>query len=346
MPTRRALLAGAAGLALTPASRRAQAAEAASVTFGPATPVYALSNVALERKLFQEEGLDLKVVLTDAGARARQNLAAGEALFAHGDASHPLQLTNRGKRARIVLATQMVASYATHCIRQDLYEAGIDSLEKLAQWRRPNGGKPVVGVTAIGSGTWMFSTLLFQRRGLDKNVVWVASGGTSTTLAGLKSKQLDAITAPPSWQVEVERNGFGRAIYDVRAPGVWQRDFGGNLPVLTVYTLEDTINERPEAVQRFVTAMVRAMAWMRDAPTDAVYDLVGPKHYTGVDARSAKAEIAFDPQTWPAYNGLLTREDFARGGMVWNRPGTDIPPTRYEDVVDMRFVETALKKVG
>lgn len=347
MTTRRAFVVGAAGLGLAPAFvPRVRAAEVASVTFGPATPVYVLSTVALERKLFQEEGVDLKIVATDAGARARQNLAAGEAMFAHGDASHPLQLTHRGKRAKIVLATQVVASYANHCVRQDLFESGIDSIEKLADWKRPNGAKPVIGVTALGSGTWMFSTLLFQRRKLDRNVNWVAAGGTSTSLAGLKSKQFDAITTPPSWQVEAERNGYGRAIYDVRAPGVWQRDFGGNLPVSTLYALEETIEERPETVQRVVNALVKAMAWMRSVPAEEVYRLVGQKYYSGIDAESAKAEIAFDPQTWPAYNGLVSREDFARGADVWHRPGTDIPPTRYEDVIDMRFVEAALKKLG
>lgn len=345
MSSRRDFLAGAAGVALAPSLvSRARAADAVTITFGPATPVYGLSAVALERKLFQEEGLDPKLVTTDAGARARQNLAAGEAMFAHGDASHPLQLTNRGKRAKIILATQVVASYANHCVRQDLYDQGITSLEKLAEWKRPNGGKPVIGVTALGSGTWMFSTLLFQRRHADKNVTWVAAGGTSTSLAGLKSKQFDAITTPPSWQIEAERNGYGRAIYDVRAPGVWQRDFGGNLPVSTVYALEETINEKPETVQRVVNALVRAMAWIRTAPVDDVYGLVGRKYYGGLDPEAAKAELAFDPQTWPAYDGLVTREDFARGGEAWYRPGTDIPPTRYEDVVDMRFAEAALKK--
>ena len=347
MTTRRTLMAGAAGTLLAPAlPRLAHAADAASFTFGPDTPLYALSHIATERKFFAEEGIDPKVMTTDAGARGRQNVAAGEAMFGHGDASHPLQLTNRGKKAKILLVTQMVASYANHCIRQDLYDQRITTPDKLAEWKRPNGGKPVIGVTALGSGTWMFSTYLFQRRKLDRNITWVAAGGTSTALAGLKSKQFDAITTPISWQVEAEKNGFGRSIYDVRAPGVWQKDFGGYVPVSTIYALEDTINEKRETVQKVVNALVKAMAYVRATPTDQLYQTIGTKYYAGLDAAAAKEEFAFDPQTWPAYNGLLDRETFARGGDIWNRPGTDIPPTKYEDVVDMSFLEAALKKVG
>lgn len=347
MTTRRSFMATVAGLAAAPcmpAIGRAAPREV-TVTFGPATPVYGLSFIASDKGFFAEEGLTFRHVPTDAGTRTRQNLAAGEAMFGHGDASHALQLTNRGKRAKIIVATQVVASFANHCIRQDLFESGIDTLEKFADWKRPNGAKPILGVTAIGAGTWMYSTALFQRRKLDRNINWVASGGTSTSLAGLKTKQFDVICTPPSWQVEVEKNGYGRAIYDVKTPGVWMRDFGGNVPVLNLYALEDTINEQPELVQSFVNAIVKAMAWVRANSVDQVYSGVAGR-YSGLDPEAAKAELAFDPQTWPAYNGLLTREDFARGLEVWNRPGTDIPPMRFEDVVDMRFVEAALEKAG
>lgn len=321
-----------------------RAATAASVTFGPATPVYALTNIAMEKGLFREEGLDLKVVAMDAGARARQTLAAGGAMFAHGDASHPLQLSNRGKKSRMILATQVVASYANIVVRKDLYDSGITSVEAFGAYKRPNGGKPVIAATAIGSGTWMFGTHVLEARKLDKAVTWVAGGGTTTSLAGLQSKQFDAIMAPPSWQVEAERNGYGRNIYDVTAPGVWARDFGGNLPVLVIYTLEETIEREPKTVQSFVNAMMRAMAWVKATPPEEVFALVA-KYYGAVDPVAAKAELNFDRNTW-AYDGAITAEDFARGGKVWYRDGTDIPPTDYAAAVDMRFRDEAKKNIG
>ncbi|WP_163616730.1 ABC transporter substrate-binding protein, partial [Klebsiella pneumoniae] len=69
------------------ATGRALAADQVSITFGPVTPIYATSLIAQEKGFLRDEGIELKLVTTDAGARARQNLAAGEAMFAHGDAS-------------------------------------------------------------------------------------------------------------------------------------------------------------------------------------------------------------------------------------------------------------------
>jgi NitT/TauT family transport system substrate-binding protein len=345
--TRRAFVstaAAATGALAAPRFAFAQAAPA-TVTFGPALAVYSLSMVAIEKGFATAEGLDLKIVPTDAGARSRQVLAANEAMFAHGDASHPLQLTNRGKKAKILLATQMVASISNMVIRQDLYDQGITDVDKLADWKRPNGAKPVVAATAIGSGTWMFGTYVFETRKHGQKINWVAGGGSKTMLAGLQTKQFDAIMAPPAWQLECERQGFGRIIYDTRRPETVKADFGGTLPVLVIYTLEETIERDRQKTQAFVNTMYRAMSWIKATPIDEVYALIGQKYFGSMDPASTKVELAFDRETW-AYDGRVSQEDFARGGRVWYRDGTDIPPTDYKAVVDMSFAEAARAKYG
>ena len=346
MINRRHFLAVTGGAALAGSSafpRPAVSASTASITFGPALPVYSLSFIAKEKGFFKDEGIDLKPVVTDAGARSRQMLAAGEALFAHGDASHPVQLTNRGKKSKMILATQMVSSIANMVIRTDLYEQGLTTVEKLGNWKRPNGAKPIVAATAIGSGTWMFGTYTFQSKNLGDKVNWVAGGGTKTMLAGLESKQFDAIMAPPAWQLEAEKQGFGKSLYDVRTPGLWQKDFGGTLPVLVLYALEETIEQNPKDVQATVNALYKTMQWIKAAPIDEIYALVGEKYYGSADPTAIKVELGFDRDTWD-YTGRVTKEDFERGGKVWYREGTEIPPTPYDSVVDMRFLDAAQKK--
>ena len=127
----------------------------------------------------------------------RQTLAAGQVMFAHGDASHPLQLTDARQAVQDHARTEMVASYASIVVRKDLYDAGITTVEKLAAYKRPDGAKPIVAATAIGSGTWMFGTYVFESRGLGDKVNWVAGGGPSTMFPSLETKQFDAIMAPP-----------------------------------------------------------------------------------------------------------------------------------------------------
>lgn len=341
---RQALIAGSAwaGASLLPGQLRAEAKQV-SLAFGPVSPVYAIGMIAELKGYFKDEGLDSKLITGNAGTFGRQTLAAGQALFAHGDASHPLQLGARGKPCKILLATEMVCSYANIVVRQDLYDAGINSVEKLAEYKRPDGAKPIVAATAIGSGTWVFGTYVFETRGLGDRVNWVAGGGPNTMFPSLQTKQFDAVMAPPSWIVEVEKKGFGRTIYDTSKPGVFEKDFGGTLPVLVIYTLQDTVEQDKAMVQAYVNAIHRAMAFVKATPLADVQALVTPKYFSGIDPDAVSAELGFDKSTW-AYDGVIDKSSFERGAKPWYRKGTDIPETKYEDVVDMGFLQAARAK--
>jgi NitT/TauT family transport system substrate-binding protein len=341
---RQVLLTGSAalGAGLMPSLGRAQGTTA-TLAFGPSTAVYALGMIAEAKGFFRAENLDLKLVVGNAGTHGRQALAAEQALFAHGDASHPLQLSTRGKKCKILMATQMIASISNVVVRKDLYEAGITTVEKLAEYKRPDGAKPIVAATAIGSGTWMYGTYVFESKKLGDRVNWVAGGGPKTMFPGLETKQFDAIMAVPGWVIEAETQGFGKVIYDTSKPGVFTDAFGGTVPVLVLYTLEDTTQQKKALVQAFVNAMYQAMKWVKATPIDDVYKLVGEKHFAGVDPVAVKAEMGFDKATW-VYDGRIDRASFERGGKVWYRKGSDIPESRYEDLVDMSFLDAAQAK--
>jgi NitT/TauT family transport system substrate-binding protein len=315
----------------------------ATLAFGPSTPIYALGPIAEAKGFFKAENLDLKLVIGNAGTHGRQTLAAGQAMFAHGDASHPLQLSNRGKKCKIIMASQMIASISNIVVRKDLFDAGIDTVEKLGNYKRADGSKPVIAATAIGSGTWMYGTYLFEAMKLGDRINWVAGGGIKTMIPGLETKQFDAIVAVPGWVIEAEKGGFGKVIYDTSKPGVFETAFGGTVPVLVIYTLEETVQTEKAKVQAFVNAMFQAMKWVKATPIDEVYALIGEKQYSGVDPVAVKAEMGFDKNTW-AYDGRFDKAAFERGGKVWYRPGTDIAPAVFEDIVDMSFVEAAQAK--
>ena len=341
---RQAIMTGAA-LAATPLLPQALHAEArpATLAFGPVSAVYAIGMIADLKGYFTDEGLAPKLVTGNAGTFGRQTLAAGQVMFAHGDASHPLQLTARGKPCKILLATEMVASYASIVVRKDLYDAGITSIDKLAAYKRADGARPIVAATAIGSGTWVFGTYVFEARGLADRVTWVAGGGPSTMFPSLETRQFDAIMAPPSWIVEVETKGFGKAIYDTAQPGVFEKDFGGPLPVLVIYALQDTIDQDKATVQAFVNAICRAMSWVKATPLEDVYALVADRYFSGINPAAVKAELGFDKSTW-AYDGRIDQASFDRGAKPWYRKGTDIPQTKYADIVDMSFLDAAQAK--
>jgi len=342
---RETLIGGAAafGGAALPVSLARSQGTPATLAFGPATAVYALGMIAEARGFFKTENLDLKLVLGNAGTHGRQSLAAGQALFAHGDASHPLQLSTRGKKCKLILGTQMIASISNIVVRKDLFDSGITTVEKLADYKRPDGAKPIIAATAIGSGTWMYGTYVFESKKLGDRMNWVAGGGPKTMFPGLETKQFDAIMAVPGWVMEAEDKGFGKVIYDTSTAGVFEEAFGGTVPVLVVYTLEETAQENKALVQSFVNGLVQAMKWIKATPIDDVYKSVGDKHFSGVDPAAVKVEMEFDKKTW-VYDGRIDRASWERGGKVWYRKGSDIPESKYEDLVDMSFLETGLAK--
>jgi NitT/TauT family transport system substrate-binding protein len=316
-----------------------------STTFGPTGIIYCASMVAIERGIAKEEGLDLKLVITDGGAKSRQVLAAAQTEYAHGDATHPLQISNRGKAAKILLATEVYASYSNIIVRKDLFDQGITSPEKFAAWKRPDGAKPIIAATAIGSGTWMFGSYIFEKLGLGDRLNWVSGGGSQTMLGALQSKQFDAIMALPAWQFEAEDRGWGRAIYDVTDVQVWNKIFGGPIPVATIYALETTVNNQPDVTQAYVNAVYRAMRWLKDAPIDEIYAVIGEKYIGGLNAEPVKREIAYYKKTWN-YDGAISEETYKRAAPVWFRDGTDIKDTDYKTAVEPRFVANAKRKYG
>jgi NitT/TauT family transport system substrate-binding protein len=283
--TRRELLV-AAGAAATwsPGARRAGAQARRPITpaHSVSTFVYAQHLVAKEKRFFEDEGVvaDKGFLVPGGGAKVAQVVAAGQAQFALGDSNHPLKISEKGKEAVILFATDTRCSYANIVARQELVDAGLTSVERLGTVKRPSGGKWVIAATAIGSGTHVYGTyVLDQYRGpdgksLNAGVEWVGGGSSTGMLAGLKAGKFDAIMAVPEWMWAAEDQGFGKAIYNVLDEKAWNAVFGGPLPVTVGFCLRETIDKDPAAVQGYVTACYRAQRWIQKAPEAEILELL------------------------------------------------------------------------
>lgn len=334
------------GTALAPILAHAEEGKRLVIgSFGTATTLYAPFMVTETEGLARAEGLDFKVVVTDGGARTRQILAAGQVTHGHGDVVHPLQLTNRGKPAKILMGAETRCPYANIVIRKDLYDQGINTPEKFGHWKRPDGSKPIIAATAIGSGTWMYGNYVLEQFGVADKVNWVNGGAAKTMLGGLSSKQMDAIMAAPGLQFDAEDHGWGRLIYDVRDNAAWDRAFGGPIPTTAVYTLTSTIHAAPDVTQAFVNAVYRSLQWLKAHNVDEIYARIGEKYMGDVAPQALKREIAYYKQIWK-FDGAISEADFKNGGRVWFREGTDIKPISFAEVVDTSFLANARKKLG
>lgn len=312
-------------------------------TFGAMDLAYLPNIIAVEEGIAAANGLDLKLRITEGGPQSRTMVAAEEAQFQHGDTTLPLQLAAKGIPTKILLSTEGIAPYANLVARQDLYDGGIDSVEKLAEWKRPDGARPIVAVSTIGAGTWIWGTFLFEKIGKGDAINWVAGGASFTLLAGLASKRFDAIMTAPDGVLEAETNKWGRVVFDVTDAPRWNALIGGPVPASSIYTLQSTIDRDPEMVTSYVRTMLQSLAWLKSASNDEVIKLVRAKYMPNIAAESMAYGIDFHRKTMN-FTGQVDPEQFARAAAVWFRKSTGLKPTTYAEAVDPRFLQAAAAK--
>jgi len=147
---------GVAGVWLAAGRAHAQAPRPITVTHSVSTFVYGQHLVAREKKFFEAEGVSVPgFIVPGGGAKVVQALAAGQAMFALGDSNHPLKISEKGRDALMIFATDTRCSYANIVVRKDLHDKGVTSVEALADPRLV-GRRAVVAATAIGSGTYVY----------------------------------------------------------------------------------------------------------------------------------------------------------------------------------------------
>ena len=350
--TRRQFLAttSVTGAGLLAGRGRAAHAQGKAITasHSVSTFVYGQHLVAKEKKFFEEEGLSLpSFIVPGGGAKVVQALAAGQAMFALGDSNHPLKITEKGKDALMLFATDTRCSYANVVVRKELWDRGVKSVEALADAKLV-GRKAVVAATAIGSGTHVYGVYVMKGskapdgRTVNDYVEWVGGGASTTMLGGLKAGKFDAIMAVPEWQWATEDEGFGKAIYDVQDEKAWNRVFGGPIPVTVGYALKETIEKSPDLVQGYVNASWRAQQWIHRAKDEEVVELLY-KPYMDSFSREVVLRSVKYYRTIFDWDFLIEEKDYDNGTKVWVPLALD-KPIPYAKAVDMSFVKKAQAK--
>jgi sulfonate transport system substrate-binding protein len=349
--TRRRFMTAGGAAALVAGGRppgRAQAAKAITVSHSVSTFVYGQHLVAREKKFFEEEGVAVpSFIVPGGGAKVAQVLAAGQAMFALGDSNHPLKITEKGKDALILFATDTRCSYANIVVRKELFDRGVKSVEALGDAGLV-GRKAVVAATAIGSGTYVYGVYVLKGlkapdgKAVNEHVEWVSGGGATTMLGGLKAGKFDAIMAVPEWQWAAEEEGFGTPIYDVQDEKAWTRVFGGPIPVTVGYALRETIEKSPDAVQGYVNACYRAQQWIHRTTDEDIVELLY-RPYMDTYSRDNVLRSVKYYKTIFDWDFTLDEKAYANGTKVWVPLAVD-KPVPYAKAVDTTFVKKARAK--
>ncbi len=309
------------------------------VIYPVAVPVYQTQFVADRMSFFKEAGLDCKLIQGGSGVKTREIIASSQGDIGIGDITHPMQLSNHGRAGRVLMPVDTRSSSVMFIIRKDLKDQGIDSLEALAGWKRPDGRKPIISVSSLGGTNHVWASYYMETMGLDQKVTWIGTGNVDTMLGSLKSKQVDVLVSSLSLLNESMEQGWGALLFDGTDEAIWNMYIGGKVPVTSHFTLQSTIDKDPPKMQAFVTALWRATQWIKVHTPDQIYDAIEP--YVGSTSRAANILEITALQKVADYQATIDAADFARGEKVWFREMTGIKPLTISDVVSPTFIETA-----
>jgi NitT/TauT family transport system substrate-binding protein len=340
--TRRSALTIIAGSGAAAAGRRASAADSSGRAIYPvAVPVYQTQFVADRVGFFKEAGLDCKLIQGGSGVKTREIIASSQGDIGIGDITHPMQLSNHGRAGRVLMPVDTRSSSVMFIIRKDLKDQGINTLEALTEWKRPDGRKPIVSVSSLGGTNHVWASYYMETMGLDQKVTWIGTGNVDTMLGSLKSKQVDVLVNSPSLLNESMEQGWGALLFDGTDEAIWNKYIGGKVPVTSHFTVQSTIDKDPPKMQAFVTALWRATQWIKSQTPDNIYEAIEP--YVGSTSRAANILEITALQKVADYQATIDTADFARGEKVWFREMTGIKPLAISEVVSPNFIETARK---
>ena len=339
--TRRAMIcvAGAGGLSLGFRPARAADLKPGRVIYPTAEVAYMSQYVADRMGFFKDAGLDCKLIQGGSGVKMREIVASGQGDIGIGDMSHPMQLTNHGRSAKVLLPVDIRNASVVFMINKQLADSGVANLQQFAASKRPDGHKPIIGVSSLGGTNHVWASYYMEQMKLDDQVTWVGVGDVESMLGSLKTRQIDVLVNSTALLKTAVEHGWGSLLFDGSSEANWNQYIGGKVPATAHFSLAATIEQDKPKTQAFVTALWRATQWIKTHSVEDMYaasePFLGSTSREGTSADIAQMKDMFD------YTGEIDQAAYERGSKVWFRELTGIKPIPMAQIIDSSFALAA-----
>ncbi|CUJ56077.1 ABC transporter substrate-binding protein [Achromobacter xylosoxidans] len=305
---------------------------------GSIDPFFAAGYVALKKGYFGEAGLEVEYLNSQSGPRTNQLLAAGQIAFGATAATAAPALTLAGKPATLVFGFDRKLTYANVIVRREDFDSGkIKSLKDLADKR--------VGATQPQSSTWLMALYLMQKAGVADKVDIRPLGDLATMLGALKTGSVAASMATMSMMEQARQEGWGVPIFDATTEASWNEFMGGDVPGIAALTLQDTIQNRPETVQAFVTGLVKAQDFITAHSAAEIADAIYDDYLNAFPRAAIEKTLGVYKETVFLKDNLITQDAYDRMTAIMGDgrqfSNDEIKTVPYAKCVDMSFVRKA-----
>lgn len=339
--TRRAMIcaAGAGGLSLAFRKARAADAKTGRVIYPTAEVAYMSQYVADRQGFFKDAGLDCKLIQGGSGVKMREIVASGQGDIGIGDMSHPMQLSNHGRNARVLLPVDIRNASVVFMINKQLADSGVTTLQQLAATKRPDGHKPIIGVSSLGGTNHVWASYYLELMKIDDKITFVGVGDVESMLGSLKTRQVDVLVNSTALLKHAVENGWGGLLFDGSSEANWNQYIGGKVPATAHFSLAATIEQDKPKMQAFVTALWRATQWIKAHSVEDMYAASEP--YLGSTSRESTSFDIAQMKDMFDYSGEIDQASYDRGAKVWFREVTGIKPIPMAQIIDSSFALAA-----
>lgn len=281
MIVRRTLIAGAAGLAVQAAARRASA-EPTKVTImvgGYEKIIYLPAKLTEALGYFKEQDLDVVLLNEESGVDAENEMLAGAVQGVVGFYDHCVDLQTKGK------AVLSVVQFSQAPGEVELVSSKHPEIKSMADLKGAN-----LGVTGLGSSTNFLSQYLMLKAGVKAGDFTTLPVGAGTTF--IAAMQQDKIQAGMTTEPTISRmlkTGEARILVDMRTMEGARQALGGTYPSSSLYMPKAWVEKNKPTVQKLANALVKTLRFIAEHSAEEIAEKMPKDYYAGDKASYVKA---------------------------------------------------------
>jgi NitT/TauT family transport system substrate-binding protein len=253
--------------------------------------------VAKEQGFFRDEGLDVDFTIFKGGSEVAPALINGNIDVAQGVVAHPIKLSEKGLRTRILVLTQATPTFVLAMAKKHA------DVKDVAQFKG-RGFKIAIARRGSDSDMMMRAVLAWKKLDPERDVSLVQIPSYANHIRAVERGDVDGAMILEPFATQGEREGVLVPLVDFtrgQGPVELQRR-----PWTSLYVTEASYQDRRDVARGLVKAVVRADAFIRDHLDESV--AVARKYFPSFDQALLKQVIE---RTRGAYSPAVTPERFA-----------------------------------
>jgi NitT/TauT family transport system substrate-binding protein len=242
--------------------------------------IYLPNMLASRLGYFKEQNLDVTLIDEGTGQASEDEVVAGNVQAGSGAYVHPMVLNTQGKKIETICQFGIAPGEAEVV---DSRLTSITSPKDLA-------GK-TLGVTEVGSGTWVLTQAILGSAGVDpNNAHYLGVGAGDTFIAAIQQQKIAAgMTTFPTIS-RLVNSGKGKILVSLLSPKDTEAALGGDYPFIGVFAQNDWVSSNKDVTQRLVNAYVKTLKYIHSHTAAQIADQMPSDYYAG-DKASYVADL-------------------------------------------------------